>query len=212
MFEQYKTLIFDCDGVILDSNRLKSEAFYTSVLSDGHLFSTELLKYHKENGGISRYKKFEHYLNVINPRSIFSLSELLDSYKKSVVSALLNCPMSSGFESFIKKNVNSHCMVISGGDEIELNHVFNKRKISCFFDGGIFGSPCDKNKIISAQIESENIVYPAIFFGDSKYDYEVAIKNGIDFIYLHELSDIVDHKAWVHANNIKSYKNFNEIC
>ena len=212
MFEQYKTLIFDCDGVILNSNRLKSEAFYTAVLADGDLFATELVKYHKKNGGISRYKKFEHYLNIINPGSIYSLSELLDGYKKSVVSSLLNCAMSTGFEGFIKKNVNSHCMVISGGDQLELNHVFNKRRLSHFFDGGIFGSPCDKDEIISAQIENGNIEFPAIFFGDSKYDYEVAIKNGMDFIYLYELSDIDDHKAWVYANNIESHKNFDEIC
>ena len=212
MFDQYKTLIFDCDGVILDSNLLKSQAFYKTVLTDGDSFATELLKYHKKNGGISRYKKFEHYLNIINPQSAFNLTELLDNYKKLVVTGLLNCPMSTGFEDFIKKNANSHCMVISGGDENELNHVFNNRKINYFFDGGIFGSPSSKDKIIISQIESGNISYPAIFFGDSKYDYEVALKHKIDFIYLYELSEIENHKSWTRTNNIKSYKNFKEIC
>ena len=58
-------------------------------------------------------------------------------------------------------------------------------------------------------LEDEGLIE---FFGDSKYDYEVAIKNGMDFIYLYELSDIDDHKAWVYANNIESHKNFDEIC
>ncbi|NLC22432.1 MAG: HAD family hydrolase, partial [Halomonadaceae bacterium] len=28
----YLTLVFDCDGVVLDSNRVKTEAFYQATL------------------------------------------------------------------------------------------------------------------------------------------------------------------------------------
>lgn len=27
--QKYETLVFDCDGVLLDSNRVKTEAFWT---------------------------------------------------------------------------------------------------------------------------------------------------------------------------------------
>ena len=57
----YDYLIFDCDGVILDSNRLKSQAF-SDALPDESLEQVKtFVEYHKEHGGISRYEKFRYY-------------------------------------------------------------------------------------------------------------------------------------------------------
>jgi len=35
--KQYKTLIFDCDGVILNSNKIKTQAFYDVAKIYGHV-------------------------------------------------------------------------------------------------------------------------------------------------------------------------------
>ena len=51
----YKTIIFDCDGVILNSNKIKTEAFYNVTATYGIEAANELVSYHKLNGGISRY-------------------------------------------------------------------------------------------------------------------------------------------------------------
>ena len=61
--QKYKTLIFDCDGVVLNSNKVKTEAFYETVVKKyGSQAATALADHHKTNGGISRYKKFEFFL------------------------------------------------------------------------------------------------------------------------------------------------------
>lgn len=211
VFKNYKTLIFDCDGVILDSNSLKTSAFHKTVIEDGAINASKLVKFHKMNGGISRYSKFEYYLNSINSESSFSMDELLQKYKNLVINGLLECNTSKGFDLFIKQNINEHCLVVSGGDQSELNQVFNVRNLSHFFNGGIFGSPCNKEEIISREIKNGNIVFPAVFFGDSKYDLEVSNKFGIDFIFLSELSDIADAKNWCIKNKINNYSNFNEV-
>ena len=62
---EYLTLVFDCDGVLLDSNKVKTDAFYKSALPYGENAANELVSYHKENGGISRYIKFEYFLDSI---------------------------------------------------------------------------------------------------------------------------------------------------
>jgi len=54
----YKTLVFDCDGVILNSNKLKTQAFYQATLPYGESKAQAMVNYHVQNGGISRYRKF----------------------------------------------------------------------------------------------------------------------------------------------------------
>ena len=45
-FQKYKSIIFDCDGVILQSNKLKTEAFKESLKGEKHYLvkTTALLK------------------------------------------------------------------------------------------------------------------------------------------------------------------------
>mgnify|MGYP002280379498 CR=1 FL=1 len=49
----YNTLVFDCDGVILNSNSIKTEAFYQTALPHGEDAAQVLRDYHLCNGGIS---------------------------------------------------------------------------------------------------------------------------------------------------------------
>jgi len=55
----YDTIAFDCDGIILDSNRVKTAAFYHAALAFGQSAAEAIRDYHIANGGISRFKKFE---------------------------------------------------------------------------------------------------------------------------------------------------------
>ena len=61
---KYKSLIFDCDGVILNSNKIKSNAFRKVLKKFNQIAVDEFIKYHKDNGGISRYIKFEYFLTL----------------------------------------------------------------------------------------------------------------------------------------------------
>ena len=58
---KYDFYIFDCDGVILDSNNLKSRAYAEALTAEPLELVLEFVEYHKENGGISRYEKFKYY-------------------------------------------------------------------------------------------------------------------------------------------------------
>ena len=71
---RYKTLIFDCDGVILDSNRLKTQAFFEASKRYGKRAATKLVEYHLENGGVSRFKKFEYFFSDILKKSFTNKS------------------------------------------------------------------------------------------------------------------------------------------
>ena len=53
MLLKYKSIIFDCDGVLLNSNNIKSQAFFEIGKNFGEDKGKALLKYHRANGGIS---------------------------------------------------------------------------------------------------------------------------------------------------------------
>ena len=67
----YKSLIFDCDGVVLNSNKIKTEAFRKIFQPFGLDLANEMVRYHVNHGGISRYKKIDYFLeNLKNQKSI----------------------------------------------------------------------------------------------------------------------------------------------
>ena len=58
------------------------------------------------------------------------------------------------------------------------------------FDYGIFGSPADKDEIINREKSLGKISENSLFIGDSLYDYEVAKKSSIHFVFLSKWSEV----------------------
>ena len=186
----YHSLVFDCDGVLLDSNRVKTDAFYQAALPFGAEAATALVKYHVANGGISRYKKFEYFLtSIVRHASVDELDGLLSRYAEHVREGLLTCQVAEGLESLRVALPNSNWVIVSGGDQGELREIFAIRGISSLFNGGIYGSPADKGEILAREIDRKNIGLPALFLGDSRFDYLSAINAGLDFIFVSEWTE-----------------------
>ena len=65
---KYKSIIFDCDGVILNSNKIKTKSFREILREFDARAVQEFIDYHKNNGGISRYIKLDYFLTNILPK------------------------------------------------------------------------------------------------------------------------------------------------
>jgi len=211
---KYQTFIFDCDGVILNSNKIKSDAFHKVALVCGERAAEELLAYHVRNGGISRYEKFSYFIEVIVPKysskvNIPTMEELLQSYATQVKRSLLTCEIAQGLYQLRKEFPNTTWCVVSGGDQEELRDIFKARKIDNLFDGGVFGSPDNKYSIMNREIEKGNIVGPAILFGDSRLDHEVAESFDVDFIFLNKWTEFKEWEAYCSYNHIHTLKEIN---
>ena len=59
----YRTFVFDCDGVILNSNKTKSDAFRAVISSRWPEHTEAFLAHHRLHGGISRHEKFNYFLS-----------------------------------------------------------------------------------------------------------------------------------------------------
>lgn len=209
----YSSLVFDCDGVILDSNHIKTDAFYQVALPYGETQAHELREYHIQNGGISRYKKFEYFLSHILKRPVDKkeLEELLANFSHIVKDALLSCDVASGLDRLRSKTLDSNWFIVSGGDQQELREVFKKRDIKKYFNGGVYGSPDTKYHILRTLRESGDLELPAIFFGDSKYDHEVATHADMDFVFCTDWTEVSDWKEWTDKNNIITTNNIEQL-
>ncbi|WP_319781512.1 HAD family hydrolase [Oceanisphaera sp. IT1-181] len=213
----YKTLVFDCDGVILNSNKVKTDAFYRAALPYSEAAAQALLEYHVAHGGVSRYKKFAYFLEQIVPITAPSVSgpdldELLSHYAQSVQHGLLTCEVAVGLYELRARTPHANWLIVSGGDQTELRDVFAKRDLDKLFDGGIFGSPETKEIILAHELANRNIQHPALFLGDSKYDYQAANTAGLEFVFLSAWSEVEGWKKFVAEKNLSTRKNIREIA
>ena len=124
----YDFVVFDCDGVILKSNQLKSDAFAKALEGEPERQIFEFVEYHKANGGISRYKKFAHYFNEMYPRpdADAAVEQALGKYAAIVKQGLMECELIGGVHAALSalQAAQIPCAVNSGGDEQELLQVF----------------------------------------------------------------------------------------
>ena len=210
---QYQTLIFDCDGVILNSNKIKTQAFYDVAKIYGHGPAQKLKDYHLQNGGISRYQKFEYLFTDIlqKPIETQELKKLLSNFSKEVKKALLICEVASNIKEFRGKTRNTKWLIVSGGDQAELREIFEQRGLSNYFDGGIFGSPDDKDVILKNETKNRNIIGKSLFLGDSMYDYQAAKTAKMDFIFISKWTEVKNWKKWICENEITNFVNIESI-
>ncbi|MCX8518608.1 MAG: HAD hydrolase-like protein [Methylophilaceae bacterium] len=198
--EHYNTLVFDCDGVLINSNTIKTQAYFDTAktLGASDADATALMTYHIQLGGISRYHKFDYYLREILHQAVSApaLDALLTTFTQQLEHGLLNCELAIGLDRLRACTRHLRWMMVSGGDERELNWLFTQRGIATWFDGGIFGSPANKHEILQRERRRGNLVLPALFIGDSKYDFEAASNAGIDFVFL---------SAWSEVDNWQDY-------
>jgi phosphoglycolate phosphatase-like HAD superfamily hydrolase len=213
VIENYKTLIFDCDGVILNSNKVKTQAFYDATKHLGYEAAQALQDHHVQNGGISRYAKFKYFITeILNQDFDEALNhELLQRFAQSVKKGLMSCEVAEGLDELRAKTVHANWLIVSGGDQAELREVFAARGLDKYFNGGIFGSPYDKDAILKNETKNRNIIGRSLFLGDSMYDYEVANKAKMDFIFISNWTEVKDWKKWICENEITNFKNIGSI-
>ena len=203
--KKYNTIIFDCDGVILNSNFQKIEAYRNTAISYGasKIQAEDLVSYHVSLTGISRNIKFKYFLKEIMGEHVTdsSMKKLVDTLNIEVITLLKNCEVASGIEKLKSHTKKSTWMVASGGDQEELRFLFKEKGIASFFEGGIYGSPSSKHQIVEEKMKDKNFL-PTLFLGDSLYDIQTAQKYKLDFIFIYGWTDLKDWKKICNENGL----------
>lgn len=174
---KYNNVIFDCDGVILDSNKIKENNIHSvSSLYINENILKEFLEFFNSNAGIPREIKIKIY---IQDKTI--IKRILKEYNILNLKSLKEANIVEGFEKFILslENFRGNKYVVSGSDQNELLEVLRHKNIDKYFKK-ILGGPNTKHK----NIRKLKINSKTLYFGDSKIDYEVCVYNGFDFVFV----------------------------
>lgn len=212
---QYKSIVFDCDGVLLDSNVIKTEAYFRASknLGANDAQAQALVDYHVRLGGISRYHKFDYYLREIlqQPATQEAIQALLDEFGRELEVGLMQCEVASGLDALRAATPNAVWMILSGGDQQELRALFAKRNLDHLFDGGIFGSPDNKDEVLARKKANGQLQFPALFIGDSKYDHQASTHAGLDFIFLSNWTEVADWQDYCATHKIKVLASISDL-
>lgn len=212
-FSSYRNIFFDCDGVILNSNKIKSDAFYeVAAKIYGNDIAKKFQIYHEFNGGISRFEKFEYLISVTQDlNKKIPIDDLLKDYEDLTLSKILHCDVAFGLEDLRNENADQKWYVVSGASQRELRYIFKEKKIDHLFDGGIFGSPDDKISIINDIKKCDYHSSAEVFIGDSRYDYETAKNFNFDFIFVSEWTQLENWKKFCHDNKLINIPNIKHL-
>ena len=200
-----KNIIFDFDGVILDSVPTKTEGFKKLFQEFPTELVDKLIEYHIQNGGISRYKKIKYFFNELINQDI-SEDEVLNyanMYSQITKKELTNQKyIIEDTVNFIKQNHKKYNMhIASGADENDLRYICENLDLSQYFLS-INGSPKIKSDIVKTILEFNNYKNEeTILIGDSLNDYEASSENDIEF-YGYNNCDLKKFKY------IESFHNF----
>lgn len=193
LFSKKDIIIFDFDGVLVDSVRIKTEAFANIYSNYGNEVQNKVISHHKQNGGMSRYEKFKLYhkefLGINADRD--TINALSDIFSKAVVDQIVKSREVEGVSKILTylKSQKLICGIASAAPEKEVIKIVSRRGWNNFFKY-IHGSPNSKvNNIKSIINKAQSDITKAIFLGDSPNDLSAAKKCNIDFIPVNYLGD-----------------------
>jgi len=178
-------IIFDFDGVILDSVRVKTHAFAKLFSSFGPDAVRRMVAYHEAHGGISRFRKFEWFYKEIVGRlpSEAEVQDLGRQFEELAFDGVLGAPWIPGAHEFLEQNKNRYrCFVASGTPDAELRTIVQRRGLNdCFVE--IQGSPATKDEIIRRFLNDHALMpCDTVFVGDAMTDYVAAHECGLRFV------------------------------
>jgi phosphoglycolate phosphatase-like HAD superfamily hydrolase len=213
--KQYKTFVFDCDGVVLNSNKTKVNAYYTVAKRMGGTDeqAQALVEHHIAKGSFPRNGKIEYYFKHIlkQPLTPELMQKYMQTFDDVLDTTLMECEVAAGLNALKNATPQARWMLLSGGDQAELRRIFPRRNLDYFFEAGIFGGPDQKEHVLAREIVNGNIQLPALFLGDSKYDHQASVGAGLDFVFLSDWTEVRDWQEYCSNNGITVVKNINEI-
>ena len=193
---KYQHIIFDFDGVLVESNEIRFNGFRKLFKDYPQSEVEKLVGYAKANGGVSRYKKIEYFIDTIRQEPITdeSVNRWAAQFSELVEQDVVEAKSVAGSLEFLEENSSLFDFaIVSGSDQVELRRICKKRKIDHFFKA-ILGSPVEKKDNIAVLLSELNWSHDrSVYVGDSKNDLEAAKSNNLDFVGRY--SGLIDWKS-----------------
>lgn len=180
-----KIVIFDFDGVLVDSVDIKTGAFAKLFQGKSPEIVEAVVAHHLAHGSMSRFDKISYYYKEFlkQPLTDDMLNSLCSRFAEIVVEEVIRAPYVKGAKGFLDNYSRLYeCYVVSGTPEGELKEIIKRRNMNnCF--RGVYGAPRKKVEIIKEILDTTDCnPQEVVFIGDDLPDYEAVTMNGVKFI------------------------------
>ena len=180
-----KALILDFDGVLVESNDIKTEAFKT-VFAEYPEHHRRMIDYHHRNMSLSRVEKFRYFIRECLDRGDDPalLKALLSAYSREVVDRVASCPATPGSLDFLEEFSAHLPLYLASVTPVEdLDWVLEKRSLKKYFRE-VFGDPPvpKKEAVVRVRVREKCRLEELLLIGDSEGDWTTARETGIGFI------------------------------
>ncbi|MCC7073413.1 MAG: HAD family hydrolase [Deltaproteobacteria bacterium] len=199
MARRLRAVVFDFDGVIVESGDIKTEAFL-ELFADHPQHLPAIKRHHLDNLGISRFIKFawiyEHLLGL--PFDIGEKVRLGDRFSAIVFQKVCETPFVPGaLESLeLLSRAGVHLVVSSGTPQDELDRIVDARGLRRFF-AEVHGSPTEKAAAVAHVLQRWALHRDEVLFvGDGTTDHQAAAQSGVRFL-ARRTPDLAAHWATV---------------
>lgn len=204
-----ETILWDFDGVILDSMRIKGDGF-VELLQEYDVSGATINKleeYHYSHGGVSRFDKIRYFFEELLEENISEkkVEKLANQFGEIMEKKLYDESNLIGETvDFLNNNYQKYSFhIVSGAENTELNLLCRYFNLSPLFIS-INGSPIRKNTLVENIINKYSYDQDkTILIGDSITDYEAAKANGIKFYGYN------NNNLEVYGNYIETFTDFN---
>ena len=182
----WQAIIFDFDGVVVESGKIKTQAFAELYRAYGDDIVAAVVQFHTQNGGMSRYRKFRHFQqHFLNqpPLTEEEEKQLDIRFSELVVEAVIAAEAVPGAIELIRQQSQKiPLFVASGTPEVELKVIVERRGLAPYFTA-VRGAPALKKTIIAEILSAHNLKPEAVLMiGDAMADLEGAQANNTAFL------------------------------
>lgn len=194
-----RAVVFDFDGVIVESGDIKTEAFQELFAAyPEHL--PAIKRYHLDNLGVSRFKKFAWiYQNLLHqPFDTGEKIRLGDRFSAIVFQKVCETPFVPGAREALEAlgRAGVHMAIASGTPQDELDRIVDARGLRRFF-AEVHGSPTEKATAAASVIKRWGLAPDEVLFvGDGTTDHAAANSAGVRFL-ARRTPDLTEHWATV---------------
>lgn len=187
---EIRSIVFDFDGTLIDSNRLKYDAYFKLFPAEERYARIihEVLSGSFEQ---TRYIILEEILRRLGAGNHTYLkrevSKLAEQYNNIVLAGAKACPEKAGAEEALKKFAPLYRLYVnSTTPEAGLKEVIQFKKWDGYFRG-VFGYPHKKSETLLRIMALEKLRCDEVLVvGDGESDRKSAVKNGCPFIHVTE--------------------------
>jgi phosphoglycolate phosphatase-like HAD superfamily hydrolase len=177
-------LILDFDGVIIESNSVKTEAF-RHVFGSFPEYAQTMMDFHHAHISLSRFGKFEHMLKLMGRTGDTALmAEIATKFSNYMLENLTYVFFVPGAEAFLEKMHARHPLyLISVTPAEELDTILSQRGLKRWFRD-VYGCPPWTKPDAIRDVLAREAAAPgdAILIGDSAGDQRAAQMVGLRFL------------------------------